>query len=96
MLPAGSTHGREVLCSHLILHPCLTSGDTPDDTLVPQFTLLQAGTQGKPGALSHSSALFYLCQEASLGIQAPLQSDFFSQGPGTHSTSHKDPLEVPA
>lgn len=29
-----------VRCSHLILHPCLTSVDTLDDTLVPQFTPL--------------------------------------------------------
>lgn len=80
-----------MLCSH----PCLTSGNTLDDSLVPQFT-----PQDKPGALSHSSdkrymTLVYLCQEASLGIQATLQSDPFNQGPGTHSTCHKAPFQVP-
>lgn len=30
----------EVLCSHLILHLCLTSGDTLDDTLASQFSPL--------------------------------------------------------
>lgn len=41
-----------VLHAHPSLHPCLMSGDVLDGTLLPQFTLLQAGMQGKPGALS--------------------------------------------
>lgn len=41
--------------AHPIFHPYPISRDVLDGTPVPQFTLLQAGTQGKPAALSPSS-----------------------------------------
>lgn len=97
-----------VLCAHPSSRPCLTSRDVPDGSLVPQFTLLQAGTQGKPAAPSPSSDrgdAWPHPAHARRGqglwepvwvVQATLQSDPFYHGLGTHSTPQEDSSAAPA